>query len=643
MTLIGAVGTGKTTVLRHLVARSQPQVRCILAEYPPSTFDELLTFASRELGVQRSDQGGRLDRVSALKQALVDSRAENVTTALLLDEAQQIPEEALEGIRLLSNLESDGEKALQIVLAGQPELHTNLDRPSLAPLKQRIAFWGRLDRLKHGEIAAYIEYRLRVAGYRGPALFGPPAVEAIGFYSGGVPRLINVLCRDALVAAHRTGQRLVSPEIIVETARALHIGPAFDFTPSQPHVPDAPLPSPATPVPEPVRHDGPPVRSGGELHKAQLTTPPPLRRRGRRKAKRRRFWVAIVVLLGVVAGLGGLALLRFLDSSVVSLKALSTIRPVTSKAAGGNTQVGAVPDRPSESLVPSSPPPASAEGTPPAAAEAPAPPETGAAASDRPDRPKRRVPSQTPLGTPAHLPAIAPPSRTKRRVSSQGLPGTLASTSLPKRTGEPVQEVLLQRGATVIGVTQRIFGSQMYLALDLVPDLNPQIDDLNWVVAGQVLRLPVLNRDDLVYRQRDGSFSVIWIPSPARPTRGGSARSSAPTATPPWSYPDGSVTISSWLAWISRIWSVGGRPPRVGSPAGRCVAPGREPVESAPLTSRVPPRACYEGIDVGRETHALHEDEADTRRHVIARRSWPPEGQSSRPPPCASGWPSSSA
>ena len=311
MTLIGAVGTGKTTVLRHLVARSQPQVRCILAEYPPSNFDELLMFASRELGVQRSDQGGRLDRVSALKQALVDSRAANVITALLLDEAQQLPEEALEGVRLLSNLESHGEKALQIVLAGQPELHTNLDRPSLAPLKQRIAFWGRLDRLKHGEIAAYIEYRLRVAGYRGPALFGPPAVEAIGFYSGGVPRLINVLCRDALVAAHRTGQPLVSPEIIVETARALHIGPAFDFTPSQPHVPDAPPPSPATPVPEPVRHDGPPVRSGGELHKAQLTTPSPLRRRDRRKAKRRRFWVAIVVLLCVVAGLGGLALLRF--------------------------------------------------------------------------------------------------------------------------------------------------------------------------------------------------------------------------------------------------------------------------------------------------------------------------------------------
>jgi hypothetical protein len=110
-----------------------------------------------------------------------------VTTALLLDEAQQLPEEALEGVRLLSNLDSDGEKALQIILAGQPELHTNLDRPlaytgsgaatgrrssptSLAPLKQRIAFWGRMDRLKHGEIAAYIEYRLRVAGYPGPAL-----------------------------------------------------------------------------------------------------------------------------------------------------------------------------------------------------------------------------------------------------------------------------------------------------------------------------------------------------------------------------------------------------------------------------------------------------------------------------------------
>ena len=292
----------------------------------------------------------------------------------------------MQGVRLLSNLESGGEKALQIVLAGQPELHGNLDRPSLAPLKQRIAFWGRLDRLKHGEIAAYIEYRLRVAGYRGPTLFGPQAVEAIGFYSGGVPRLINVLCRDALAAAHRTSQRLVSPDIIVETARALHIGPAFDFTPSEPHVPDAPPPRPATPVPAPVRHDRPPVRSGEELHTAQRTTPPPLPRRlGRRKAKRGWFGVAIVVVLCVVAGLGGLALLWSLGSSVVSLKDLSTIRAVTSKAAGGNTRVGAVPDRPSESLVPSIPPSAGAEGRPPSAAEAPAPPETGAAASDRPN------------------------------------------------------------------------------------------------------------------------------------------------------------------------------------------------------------------------------------------------------------------
>ena len=376
--------------------------------------------------MQRSDRGGRLDQVTALKQALLDSHADNVTIALLLDEAQQLPEEALEGVRLLSNLESGGEKALQIVLAGQPELHGNLDRPSLAPLKQRIAFWGRLDRLKHGEIAAYIEYRLRVAGYRGPTLFGPQAVEAIGFYSGGVPRLINVLCSDALVAAHRTSQRLVSPDIIVETARALHIGPAFDFTPSPPHVPDAPPPRPAPPVPEPVRHDRPPVRSGEGLHKAQRTTPPPLPRRpGRRKAKRGWFGVAIVVVLCVVAGLGGLAL-RSLDSSGVSLKDLSAIRPVTSKAAGGNTQVGAVPDHPSESLLPSSPPSAGAEGRPPSAAEVPAPPETGAAASDRPNRAEAPSAIADPPGD-ASAPAsdrttvaTRPPNRPFRPTPSAG-------------------------------------------------------------------------------------------------------------------------------------------------------------------------------------------------------------------------------
>jgi type II secretory pathway predicted ATPase ExeA len=550
MTLIGAVGTGKTTILRHLVARSKPAVRCILAEYPPSSFDELLTFACRELGMQRSDRGGRLDQVTALKQALLESHAQNVTTALLLDEAQQLPEEALEGVRLLSNLESAGEKALQIVLAGQPELHTTLDRPALAPLKQRVGFWGRLDRLKHGEIAAYVEYRLRVAGYQGPALFGPPAVEAIGFYSGGVPRLVNVLCRDALVAAHRTGQRVVSPDTIVQTARNLHVGPAFDFTPSQPNVPDTPPPSRATPAPEPIRPapeptrpapeptrpapeptrpapepigaDRPPARSGGELHKAQATTPPPATRRpGRSKAKRGWFWAAIVVVACGVAGLGALALVRSLTPSVARLKDLSTTRPVTSKVAGGNVQVAAVPDpsaRPSESLVPSGPPSAGAEGTPPAAAGAPAPPETGAAASDRPNTAEA-------TGAVADAPGSAGAPASDRTTVAAEVSGVIARPPrdtaeyhpLPKRTGDPVQEVLLQRGSTVIGVTQRIFGSQMYLALDLLSDLNPEIDDLNWVLAGQVLRLPVLDRDDLVYKQRDGSFSMIVdsFPSPA--------------------------------------------------------------------------------------------------------------------------------
>jgi type II secretory pathway predicted ATPase ExeA len=338
MTLIGAVGTGKTTVLRYLEGQSGPGVRCIASEYPPSTFDELLAFVCGEMGLSNAETRGRLDRVNGLKKVLLERHAQNVITALLLDEAQQLTEETLEGIRLLSNLQTAGAKALQIVLAGQPELRTNLDQPSLVPLKQRIAFWCRLDALNYGEIASYIEYRLRVAGYRGPELFGPTAVEAIGFYSGGVPRLINVLCGDALLRAHRLSQRMVSSDIVVESARNLHIGPAFEFTPFRPTVPERPSPHAASAGAGPSQPDRSPMPSGGRVSNSPGSWKR-YRRRVRHTGTRRRMWAAIGGSAIIIAGTGALALFRPDYSSMAWNHATArpaTTPPAASHAARGN-------------------------------------------------------------------------------------------------------------------------------------------------------------------------------------------------------------------------------------------------------------------------------------------------------------------
>ena len=143
--------------------------------------------------------------------------------SVLVDEAQNLSDEALEGLRLLSNLETDQEKLIQIVLMGQPELQARLDRPSLRQLKQRVALQCRLIPLKDKEVCRYIEFRLRAAGYNGKDLFYPDAYHQIAFYSNGIPRLVNIICDNALLCAYARSQKIVSADMINEVARDLSL------------------------------------------------------------------------------------------------------------------------------------------------------------------------------------------------------------------------------------------------------------------------------------------------------------------------------------------------------------------------------------------------------------------------------------
>jgi hypothetical protein len=129
----------------------------------------------------------------------------------------------LEELRLLSNLETDRAKLIQIVLMGQPELELKLDQPELRQLKQRVAIRCRLAPLSSNEVAPYIDSRLHTVGYKGEALFDPESVETIARYSKGIPRLINVICDNALLVAYATSQPKVSAKIIGEVARDLQL------------------------------------------------------------------------------------------------------------------------------------------------------------------------------------------------------------------------------------------------------------------------------------------------------------------------------------------------------------------------------------------------------------------------------------
>jgi AAA domain len=143
--------------------------------------------------------------------------------ALLIDEAQQLSDGVLEDLRLLSNFETEKAKLIQIVLMGQPELEQRLNRPELRQLKQRVALHCRLAPLKSPEIRQYIDLRLSTVRYEGIELFEAKAIERIAFYSKGIPRLINVICDNALLIAYGASKRKVSAEIIEEVASDLQL------------------------------------------------------------------------------------------------------------------------------------------------------------------------------------------------------------------------------------------------------------------------------------------------------------------------------------------------------------------------------------------------------------------------------------
>lgn len=237
----GETGTGKTTLLHKLLHDLGPTVHSVFIFNTQINFDELLRLTLDDLGLRRQADD-RVMMFEALNQYLIERLKENHIVCLLVDEAQNLSAETLEGIRLLCNLETDKEKLLQIVLVGQPELEKTLGRWELRQLKQRVALQCRLAALPENEIGAYIDFRLKAAGYDGDSLFRPDAIERIGFYSEGIPRLVNIICDNALLTAYADSRREISADVIKEVAVDLRLSERMQFQ-SPPKEPEpAPVP-----------------------------------------------------------------------------------------------------------------------------------------------------------------------------------------------------------------------------------------------------------------------------------------------------------------------------------------------------------------------------------------------------------------
>ncbi len=211
MKVIGEVGTGKTLLCRKFL--SSLDHREFVSAYIPNPYLQpmtLLLACADELGIKYPQHINQHQLLKLLNRYLIDTYAEGKRVLLCLDESQAIPVETLESLRLLSNLETERRKLMQVVLFGQPELNERLDNPSIRQLKQRISFACQLSPLNLSEVEFYISHRLAVAGYRGPRLFPHKVVKHIYRVSNGIPRLVNIIAHKALMAAFGEGARAVS-------------------------------------------------------------------------------------------------------------------------------------------------------------------------------------------------------------------------------------------------------------------------------------------------------------------------------------------------------------------------------------------------------------------------------------------------
>ncbi|MBL0562967.1 MSHA fimbrial biogenesis protein MshM [Aeromonas hydrophila] len=212
----GEVGTGKTLLCRKLLSELGSEARPVRLAWLPNPHlnpAELRIALALELGLAVRDQS-ELDLTDRIHRHLIALHQQGSRVVVLIDEAQALPDETLEAIRLFGNLETESSKLLQIVLFGQPELDARLAKSHLRQLRQRIGFSYCLRPLRFDETRAYLEHRLQISGYRGAPLFGGRALRQLWHASRGIPRLINILAQKCLMLAYGQGARQIDSRLV---------------------------------------------------------------------------------------------------------------------------------------------------------------------------------------------------------------------------------------------------------------------------------------------------------------------------------------------------------------------------------------------------------------------------------------------
>jgi general secretion pathway protein A len=238
--VIGEAGTGKTTLLRAALESDRcRRVKAIVLDNPTLTRDEFVQILAARFQLPAAAAASKAALLDALELELRARRAREEITALIVDEAQSLSAELLEEVRLLANIETPSAKLLPLVLAGQPELAARLNEPSLRQLKQRVALRCEVSALDLPDTAAYIVSRIRTAGGNTTKLFTREAVTLIHECSHGIPRVINVMCDNALISGFALKRQPVDRDIVAEVCRDFDLTKA-DVLASTTHAGEAP-------------------------------------------------------------------------------------------------------------------------------------------------------------------------------------------------------------------------------------------------------------------------------------------------------------------------------------------------------------------------------------------------------------------
>jgi len=221
--ITGEIGSGKTTVCRTLLNKLDPTTKVALVLNTHIGKKELITTILEDLNIEyRSTSKTHL--ISALNKYLLKQASDDVNVVLIIDEAQNLTPSVIEEIRMLSNLETEKEKLIQIILMGQPELKKKLAMPRLEQFRQRVVFQYHLDPLTKEETKEYIKHRLKKAGNNEANIFTDDAIEEVYKYSKGVPRLINLICHNALISGLVAEARSINKEIVLEAIKESVLG-----------------------------------------------------------------------------------------------------------------------------------------------------------------------------------------------------------------------------------------------------------------------------------------------------------------------------------------------------------------------------------------------------------------------------------